>query len=278
MTEKLQKVLARAAIGSRREMERWIEEGRIKVNGRIAQLGDRVTETDKIFIDNKRIYTVPAEEKKTRVLIYHKPEGEICTRHDPEGRSSVFEKLPALRGERWILVGRLDINSSGLLLFTTNGELANRLMHPSRAIEREYAVRVLGEVDAATIQQLLVGVELEDGLAKFDRIAEAGGDGANHWYHVVLQEGRNREVRRLWESQGVRVSRLIRVRYGIITLPRALHLGNYDYADKETTAALLHSVGLELESPKPQWSPRSKPSSRFKPKTKDHSGPSRSRR
>jgi 23S rRNA pseudouridine2605 synthase len=244
VSEKLQKVLARAGLGSRRQIERWIEAGRLTVNGRSAVLGERVEEGSRIVLDGR---PVPLTDiaPKARVLLYHKPEGEMCTRTDPQGRPTVFDKLPRLRHGRWISVGRLDFNTSGLLLLTTDGELAHRLMHPSHEVEREYAVRVLGPVDEAMLAHLKRGVRLEDGPARFDDIVDAGGTGANRWYHVVIKEGRNREVRRLWEAVGVAVSRLIRVRYGDIVLPRHLRRGRAEELDKDTAAELYRSVGLE---------------------------------
>ncbi|MFU8797637.1 MAG: 23S rRNA pseudouridine(2605) synthase RluB [Gammaproteobacteria bacterium] len=226
-TEKLQKVLARAGLGSRRQIEGWIDEGRVSINGNVAKVGDRVDTTARIMVDGRPVRIHAADAVKRRVLLYHKPEGEICTRKDPEGRPTVFDSLPLIRGQRWLSIGRLDINTSGLLLFTNDGELAHHLMHPSYEIEREYAARILGKVDQAMLDRLRKGVQLEDGLAAFDEIHDAGGEGANHWYHVVLREGRNREVRRVWESQGVKVSRLIRVRYAHITLPRQLRAGKW---------------------------------------------------
>lgn len=250
MTEKLQKVLARAGFGSRREIESWISEGRISVNGKLATLGDRVSATDVIRVDGHVVSKTRLEQShRCRVLLYHKPVGEVTSRNDPEGRPTVFDNLPGLRNGRWIAVGRLDINTSGLLLFTNDGELANRLMHPSYTIEREYAVRVLGEVAPETLQQLREGVELEDGPARFNAIVDGGGEGANHWYHVTLDEGRNREVRRLWESQGVTVSRLIRVRYGPIAMPRRIRPGRWEELKGEELSLLRQSVGLE-EAPK----------------------------
>jgi 23S rRNA pseudouridine2605 synthase len=227
VSEKLQKVLARAGIGSRRQCEQWISDGRIKVNGEIAKLGDRVTERDQIRVDEYLLPKHSLEERKSRVLIYHKPEGEICTRSDPQNRPTVFDHLPILRKGRWIAIGRLDLNTSGLLLFTTDGELANNLMHPSREFEREYATRIYGEVTDRMVKNLRRGVELEDGDAKFKTVEFKGGEGRNSWYHVVICEGRNREVRRLWESQEVRVSRLIRVRFGNILLPPLLRPGKW---------------------------------------------------
>ncbi len=245
MSEKLQKVLARAGFGSRREMERWIEAGRVSINGKIVGLGERVTEEDVVRVDG----TVVAKQKmqpnrRCRVLVYNKPDGEVTSRNDPEGRKTVFDRLPEIKGGRWIVVGRLDINTSGLLLFTTDGELANRLMHPSYTIEREYAVRVLGEVSKETIELLKTGVELEDGPASFSEIRDTGGEGANHWYTVKLGEGRNREVRRLWESQGVTVSRLTRISYGVATLPRYLRTGRWEEMNEQQVKQLRDSVGL----------------------------------
>lgn len=242
--EKLQKVLARAGLGSRRQIERWIEEGRITVNGDPASLGARVTPDQTIRVDGRHV-PMHASQAKPRLLIYHKPEGEVCTRSDPQGRPTVFDKLPSVRGARWIVVGRLDYNTSGLLLFTTDGELANRLMHPSHEIEREYAVRILGKVDDAMLARLKQGVILEDGPAHFDSVVDAGGTGANHWYHVVLKEGRNREVRRLWEAVGVKVSRLIRVRFGTVSLPPHFHTGRSVEMDEAATTALYDFVDLK---------------------------------
>ncbi len=256
-TEKLQKVLARAGFGSRRELESWIQQGRISINGKVATLGDRVSEKDVIRVDGN---VVPREKMggdRRRVLMYHKPVGEVSTRSDPEGRPTVFDHLPSLRNGRWVAVGRLDINTSGLLLFTSDGELAHRLMHPSRQVVREYAVRVMGEVQPEMIKRLQEGVELEDGKAHFDSIVDAGGEGANHWYHVTLLEGRNREVRRLWESQGVLVSRLIRVRYGPVTLPRWLRDGKFEDVPDHQLQTLLELV--EMAEPKEQKvSPRNR--------------------
>lgn len=243
--EKIQKVLANLGIGSRREIERWIREGRIRINHQPVKLGDRIDLTAKILIDGKPVPLFPATDFQRRVLIYHKPEGEICARSDPEGRPTVFEHLPRLRGQRWIMIGRLDINTLGLLVFTNDGELAHRLSHPSYEIEREYAVRVLGKVDEKVLEHLKKGVKLEDGMAAFTRIEERGGSGANHWYHVVLKEGRNREVRRLWESQGVNVSRLLRVRFGNVTLPEDLSRGQYRELKAEEMQKLARLVGLD---------------------------------
>ena len=243
-TEKLQKVLARAGVGSRREMETWIVAGRVSIDGKVARLGDRVTGKEKIRVDG-HLLTIQAEiDIKTKVIIYNKPEGEICTKDDPEGRASVFSSLPQLHQGRWIMIGRLDITTSGLLLFTNDGELAHRLMHPSYEIEREYASRVKGDVNQAMLKRLHEGVQLDDGMASFDSIKDAGGEGLNHWYHVMLKEGRNREVRRLWESQNITVSRLIRIRFSDVTLPRNLRRGKWEYMDKELVKDLQASVKL----------------------------------
>ncbi|MFN3901448.1 MAG: 23S rRNA pseudouridine(2605) synthase RluB, partial [Alishewanella aestuarii] len=244
MSEKLQKVLARAGIGSRREMEDYISRGRVTVDGKPASLGDRVTPTQAIRVDGHPVQVASEEQQVCRVLAYHKPEGEICSRTDPEGRPTVFSRLPNIKGARWIAIGRLDINTSGLLLFTTDGELANRLMHPKFEVEREYAVRVFGEINDAMIQRLRTGVELEDGKANFKRIKALPGEGINRWFHVVLTEGRNREVRRMWESQGAVVSRLIRVRYGDLLLPKHLPAGGYTEYPLAEVNNLRNLVGL----------------------------------
>lgn len=267
MTEKLQKILAQAGLGSRRQIEGWIREGRLKINGRVAVIGDRITGQEMIELD-QRLLRLHIDET-TQVLAYHKPVGEMSTRHDPEGRPTVFSQLPSLRGARWISVGRLDINTSGLLLLTTNGELANRLMHPGQAIEREYAIRILGRPSPEQLQQLQTGVELEDGLAHFQSIRDAGGEGANHWYHVVLTEGRRREARRLWEALGFQVSRLIRIRYGDIMLPAYLRQGHYQALEPAQIQQLMASVGLSepvlatMPSPSKSLKPASNPAPRF---------------
>lgn len=242
--ERVQKALARMGHGSRREIERLIGEEKIRINGQLAKLGDHVKAGDKINI-GKRAVVISSDVGRIRVLIYNKPEGEICTQKDEEGRKTVFESIGKLNQGRWISVGRLDINSSGLLLFTNYGELANQLMHPSSEIEREYAVRVNGEVTEDAIKRLLKGVELEDGISKFDSITDNGGQGANHWYHVTLKEGKNREVRRLWQSQDVRVSRLTRVRYANLSLPRTLKLGRKVELSLDEIKALFEFVKLE---------------------------------
>ena len=247
-SEKLQKVLARAGAGSRREMEAKISEGRVSVDGQVAYLGDRIIGNEQIRVDGHPVKLTAEEDDLCRVLIYNKPEGEMCTRKDPEGRPTVFDRLPPLETGRWVAVGRLDINTSGMLLFTTDGELANRLMHPSQKVEREYAVRVFGVIDEAMLQRLRAGVKLEDGPARFQKITYRGGEGRNHWFHVVLSEGRNREVRRLWESQEVQVSRLIRVRYGDIEMQRQLPLGGWRELPLKDVNYYRKLVGLTVET------------------------------
>ena len=227
-SEKLQKVLARAGLGSRRGMEEWIKAGRISINGILATLGDRVSAADIIRVDGTRLRHGGAQAVRTRVLRYHKPVGEVCSRRDDKQRPLVYDQLPLIGNGRWIGIGRLDVSTSGLLLLTNDGELANRLMHPSSRLEREYAMRVMGKVDPGVLRRLCQGVELDDGPARFASLVEAGGEGINRWFHGVLLEGRNREVRRLWESQGLRVSRLTRVRFGPIKLPRGLRAGRWD--------------------------------------------------
>ena len=249
--ERLQKILAARGLGSRREIEGWIEAGRVRLNGQPARLGDRAKPGDRILVDRREIRVGGAQSQPPRrVIAYNKPQGELVTRNDPEGRRTVFGQLPRVRNGRWIAVGRLDINTSGLLLLTTDGELANRLMHPSREIEREYSVRVLGKVAESDLARLTTGVELEDGPARFERIEEAGGSGANHWYKVVLKEGRNREVRRLWEEVGVTVSRLIRLRYGNVEMGPRLFTGNWRKLEPEELEGLLALAGLEPEEPR----------------------------
>lgn len=244
-TEKLQKVLARSGMGSRREMERLIESGEVGVNDATAKLGDRVSVNDKVTVHGRVVKLTAEEDVPRRVIMYNKPEGELCTRHDPQGRRTVFDRLPKLKGERWISIGRLDINTSGLLLFTTDGELANRLMHPSQQIEREYAVRVMGEVKPEHVKSMVEGVMLEDGMANFTDVQEFGGEGINTWFHVVIMEGRNREVRRLWESQGLTVSRLKRVRYGKVFLDKRARAGEWIELTQQEIDQLSQQAGLE---------------------------------
>lgn len=234
MSERLQKILSQAGLGSRREMEVWIQNGWVKVNGTLCKLGDSAGPQDKITVKGKLIANPLKVKKATRILLYHKPVGEISSRKDPNFDKTVFDNLPTLRQGRWIQVGRLDLNTSGLLLFTNDGELANQLMHPKYGLEREYAVRVHGQVSPEMLNNLQKGVQLEDGVAKFTSITYKGGEGANSWYHVTLNEGKNREVRRLWESQGLEVSRLIRVRFGSLSMPRFLSRGeSYELNPKQ---------------------------------------------
>jgi 23S rRNA pseudouridine2605 synthase len=241
--ERLQKVLANAGMGSRRQIEGWIVEGRVEVNGVAAELGRRINPEDIIYVDGKRVPKRLLEAPVREVIVYNKPEGELVTRKDPEGRHTVFERMPKLKHGRWIPVGRLDINSSGLLLLTTDGELANQLMHPSRQVEREYAVRVMGEITGEQLKTLTNGVELEDGSARFEEIVESGGEGINRWFHVVIMEGRQREVRRMWEAVGARVSRLKRVRYGSVILESALKVGHWRHLTEQEINDLLVNMG-----------------------------------
>ncbi len=252
MSEKLQKILANAGLGSRREIEKWISAGRVSVNGGISSLGDRATERDTIRVDGNVVSIVPADDIYTRVIAYHKPLDEVSTVKDPQGRSTVFDKLPRTKFGRWISIGRLDINTTGLLLFTNNGELAHRLMHPSYQVERKYAVRVFGEVTQEMINNLQKGVLLDGDLCHFDSITEQGGDGSNHWYHVTLAEGKNREVRKLWQSQGVEVSRLIRVKYGPIELPQSLNRGRWQDLSTQEILQLADLTKLKLKPRKDQ--------------------------
>ena len=249
MADRLQKVLARAGHGSRRQIEAWIREGKITVNGAVAELGVSVADTDLVKIDGRSVSIAVDPARTARTLIYHKPAGELTTRKDEAGRPTVFDNLPRIRNGRWISVGRLDFNTSGLLLVTTDGELAHRLMHPSWEIEREYAVRILGKVDEESLQRLRDGVMLEDGMASFASIQDAGGAGANHWYHVIVREGKNREVRRRWESQGLQVSRLIRIRYGPVGLPREVRAGHFQDLQQDDVKALYATVKLEAPEP-----------------------------
>ena len=241
---KLHKVLAEAGLGSRRDMEDLIVAGRVSVNGEPAHIGQRILPTDAVRINGKLIQR-KVSNKPPRVLVYHKPAGEIVSHDDPEGRPSVFDRLPTMKAGKWLAVGRLDFNTEGLLLFTTSGDLANRLMHPRYNIDREYAVRTLGELEEGMRQKLLAGVELEDGLASFTKIADGGGEGINKWYRVVIGEGRNREVRRMFEAVGLTVSRLIRTRYGIMSLPTGLKRGRWEELEENTVRDLLSAFGVE---------------------------------
>lgn len=248
-SEKLHKVLADAGVGSRRDMEELIIAGRVSVNGEPAHIGQRVLPTDLVKVNGKPLSQgrAAAVGKPPRVLLYHKPAGEIVSQDDPEGRTSVFAKLPRISGGRWVAVGRLDYNTEGLLIFTTSGELANRLMHPRYEVEREYAVRVQGQLSDEQREQLLAGVPLEDGLAKFALIEDAGGQGFNHWYRVMIKEGRNREVRRMFEAVGIVVSRLIRTRFGAIQLPRSVARGKHYELAGEWVQAWMHDLGVGAE-------------------------------
>ena len=240
--EKLQKVLAHLGLGSRRQIEGWIEEGRLTIDGLTARLGDRVRGGQAVRLDGKSVALDAASQ--VRVLLYHKPLREVCSRNDPEGRKTVFERLPRLKSGRWISVGRLDFNTTGVLLFTTDGDLAHALMHPSAAIEREYLVRVMGRVDDDVLHRLKEGVQLDDGPARFSDIQEGGGDGINRFFYVVLTEGRNREVRRLWESQGLTVSRLKRVRYGEVFMPSKLKKGQWLELPQKDVDVIYQMAGL----------------------------------
>ncbi len=272
--QRLHKMLALAGVGSRREMEKLIESGRVTVNGQVAVLGAAVLQQDVVRVDSKPVH-LSFQAEMPQVLIYHKPEGEIVSAADPEGRASVFDKLPRIKGAKWISVGRLDINTSGLLIFTTSGDLANYFMHPRYEVEREYAVRIFGELTEGQMLQLTQGIELEDGPAAFDMIAPNGGEGANHWYQVVLKEGRNREVRRLFEAFQMPVSRLMRVRFGPINLPSRVKRGQMlKFEDKEVLG-LLEWAGLEKpQTPMRQLNQREKDkrTATFTPKERKRRG------
>ena len=254
---RLQKLLAGAGLGSRRSVEQWIRDGRVTIAGRVAQLGDRAAPGDEVCLDGRKLDLNPEQLSSRELLLYHKPVGEVTTRSDPQGRPTVFERLPQPKSGRWITVGRLDVNTSGLLLFTTDGELAHRLMHPSSEIEREYLVRVRGRPQPGLIRQLLEGVQLDDGPARFDRVSQeiAEGDpsdGLNTTFRVILHEGRNREVRRLWQAVGLEVSRLLGVRYGPIELPRELRPGTSRLADAKSIELLAGVVSRQPPPPPPR--------------------------
>ena len=258
---KLHKVLAEAGLGSRRDMEELIVAGRVSVNGEPAHIGQRILPTDQVRINGKLMQR-RVSKKPPRVLVYHKPAGEIVSTSDPEGRPSVFDRLPTMKAAKWLAVGRLDFNTEGLLLFTTSGDIANRLMHPRYGIDREYAVRTLGELEEGMRQKLLAGVELEDGLAQFSKIADGGGEGVNKWYRVTIGEGRNREVRRMFEAVGLTVSRLIRTRYGSMTLPRGLKRGRWEEMEEHDVRGLMSMIGMDKpsgERPAPQGRPDRQP-------------------
>ena len=250
-THKLQKVLAQAGLGSRRDMEQWIIAGRVTVNGTTATIGARVGAHDEVKVDG-RVLHAAALSQLPQVLLYHKPEGEIVSSDDPAGRPSVFDKLPRLRGAKWVAVGRLDFNSCGLLVFTTSGEIANRMMHPSYELEREYAVRVLGQLTEEQIARLRSGIRLNDGVARCESVASEGGEGANRWYRIVLKEGRNRIVRRMFEALALQVSRLMRVRFGPVGLPTRLRRGQFQELAPEETRQLLTALGLPVPAPPPR--------------------------
>jgi 23S rRNA pseudouridine2605 synthase len=258
--QRLHKVLASCGFGSRRAMEELIVAGRITVNRMPAEIGSKVGPGDEVRINGEPV-KIRFTEPRPRVLMYHKPAGEIVTRDDPESRTTVFEDLPPIEGGKWIAVGRLDYNTEGLLLFTNSGELANRLMHPRYEVEREYAVRIMGRLTDEQMAQLTTGIELEDGLAKCDKVEDGGGEeeGANHWYHVVLKEGRNREVRRIFEALGAQVSRLIRTRYGRVAMPAAIKRGQTQELDAQAVNGLLAASGLRAnagsQGPRPPHKP-----------------------
>jgi len=262
MSDKIQKLLAHAGHGSRREIERWIEAGRISVNGKRAKLGDRASAADRILLDGKMVYLSQTSNEPIKALIYHKPEGQICTRKDPKGRPTVFENLPAIPNGRWVSVGRLDINTSGLLLFTNSGELANKLMHPSTGLEREYLVRIRGEASPAAIEKLTkTGVDLDGRAAKFESVLQAdmADEGTNHWYRVIIKEGRYREVRRMWDAVNHSVSRLKRIRYGTIKLTRDVKRGQHTKIAPKQLEKLVRSVGLDADFSGQLYTSRSKP-------------------
>ncbi|MBV8047452.1 MAG: pseudouridine synthase [Paludibacterium sp.] len=247
---RLQKALAQSGVGSRREMEEWIEAGLVLVNGQKATLGDKVGPHDRVTVKGSQIKLKWAD-RLPRVILYHKQEGEIVSRDDPQGRVTVFDRLPQAKSSRWVAVGRLDINTSGLLIITTSGELANNMMHPSFEVEREYAVRVLGELSDEQRREMCRDIELEDGPARFERIIDQGGEGANHWYRVILKEGRNREVRRMFEHFGLQVSRLMRVRFGQIGLPPRLKRGQFYELNEVEVAAVMKWAHLTMTGAKP---------------------------
>lgn len=252
--ERIQKALARQGLGSRRQIEGWISDGAIQLNGKPVKLGDTVKTGDEVILNGRKIIIKEAEQALPKVIVYNKPEGEVCTRSDPEGRPTIFEQLPKLWNGRWIAVGRLDINTSGLILLTDNGDLANRLMHPSLQVEREYAVRTLGKATEEMLHKVTHGVELEDGMARFEEVTDTHPEATsvNHWYYVVLMEGRNREVRRIWEAVGLKVSRLKRVRYGPIMMAKGHGMGQVRELGEKDIIQLGALVGLDYAAKKPE--------------------------
>ena len=254
-SQKLQKMLAAAGMGSRRDMESRIEAGQVTVNGEKATLGLRVGPTDKVMLEGRHV-KLNFEVELPRILIYHKREGEIVSRDDPKARTTVFDALPRVRNGKWIAIGRLDFNTEGLLIFTTSGELANRLMHPSFEVEREYSVRIMGELSQEQMRSMTAGIMLDDGKAYFDRIAEMGGEGSNRWYQVIIKEGRNREVRRMFEAMGMMVSRLIRVRFGMVNLPPRIKRGQMLELESIQVANILKWVDLPVPAQLPQNRPQ----------------------
>jgi 23S rRNA pseudouridine2605 synthase len=273
-TQRLHKLLAMQGLGSRRDMEELIASGRVTVNGEIAKVGTGVTQYDIVRIDSRPV-RILFEAELPQVLIYHKPEGEIVSQDDPEGRASVFDKLPKIKQGKWIAIGRLDMNTSGLLIFTNSGDLANRFMHPRYEVEREYAVRIFGELSDEQMSMLTQGIELEDGPAAFDSISAQGGEGANHWYQVILREGRNREVRRLFEAFQLPVSRLMRVRFGPVNLPPRVKRGQMLKLEQKTVVDLMEWAGLEApKAPLRQLNQREKDKATtvFMPKVRKQRG------
>jgi 23S rRNA pseudouridine2605 synthase len=247
-SHKLHKILAQSGLGSRRDMEALIEKGEVRVNGQVATLGARISEEDQVMVGRRKVRLNFAEELP-RVLLYHKPEGEIVSRHDPDGRASVFDQLPPIKGSKWVNVGRLDFNTSGLLIFTNQGELANRMAHPSFEVEREYSVRLVGELTLEQLKQATTQIDLEDGPARFESLRDGGGEGTNHWYHVVLKEGRNREVRRMFEAMHLMVGRLIRTRFGGISLPPRLRRGQSVELPPEQVKKVMEWLGMKAKMP-----------------------------